>query len=126
MEATRMKAIILDDEPLMLDAFVRMTRNIEDLDIIGKFEYPEDVIEFSEQHSFEIAFLDIQLPGMNGIECAKILKSRMPELLVVFISAYDNYLGRSEQIGGVDYLIKPYNGEVIEKTIEKMRRLLCR
>lgn len=121
-----MKAVILDDEPLMLEAFVRMSKNIKDLDIIGRFEYAEDLIEFSKKQSFEIVFLDIELPGINGIECAKILREGMSKLLVVFISAYDGYVRESNQIGGDDYLVKPYTEETIEKTMEKMRYLIQR
>lgn len=121
-----MRAIILDDEPLMLDAFQRLSKDISDLTIIGKFEYPEDVLEFAETHSFEIAFLDIELPGMNGIECAKKLRERMPELLVVFISAYENYLHESNEIGGDDYILKPYKSDTLEKMMEKMRLLVHR
>ena len=121
-----MRAIILDDEPLMLDAFVRISKDISDLTIVGKFEYPEDVLEFAETNSFEIAFLDIELPGMNGIECAKKLRAKMPELLVVFISAYEEYLHESNEIGGDDYIVKPYKSETLEKMMEKMRLLVRR
>lgn len=121
-----MRGIILDDEPLMLETFVRLSQEIADLTIIGKFEYPEDVLEFAEQHSFEIAFLDIELPGMNGIECAKKLRERMPELLVVFISAYEDYLHESNEIGGDDYILKPYKSDTLEKMMGKMRLLVRR
>lgn len=121
-----MRAVILDDEPLMIEAFVRMSKNIKDLDIVGKFEDSEDLIDFSRSHSFEIAFLDIELPGIDGIECAKMLRKEIPGLLIVFISAYDSYLRESNQIGGDDYLVKPYTEETIEKMMEKMRYLIQR
>ena len=63
---------------------------------------------------------------MDGIECAKELRKKLPEILIVFISAYDDYLWESNQIGGDDYLIKPYKKETIEKTMEKMRLLVRR
>lgn len=121
-----MRAIIVEDEPLMIEAFLRMSKGVEDLNIVGTFESAEEAINFSEKNPFEIAFLDIELPGENGIECAKILREKMPELLVVFISAYDDYLREFNQIGGDDYIIKPYKREIIEKTMEKMRLLVQR
>lgn len=102
-----MRGIIVDDEPLMIEAFKRLSSGIENLKLEGAFESAEEAIEFSENHSFEIAFLDIELPEMNGIECAKALREKMPGILIVFISAYDDYLRESNQIGGDDYIVKP-------------------
>lgn len=121
-----MRAIILDDEPLMIKSFMRLSQNIKDLNVTATFEYAEDVIEYAETHSFEIAFLDIEVSDMSGIECARILKEKMPELLVVFISAYDDYIRDSNQLGGDDYILKPYNEEILEKTMKKMRLLVRR
>ena len=121
-----MRGIIVDDEPLMIEAFKRLSSGIENLKLEGAFESAEEAIEFSENHSFEIAFLDIELPEMNGIECAKALREKMPGILIVFISAYDDYLRESNQIGGDDYIVKPYRKETIEKTMDKMRLLVQR
>lgn len=121
-----MRAIVLDDEPLMISSFMRLSKNIEDLDVTATFEYAEDVIEYAKTHAFEIAFLDIEVSDMSGIECAKILKEKMPELLVVFISAYDDYIHDSNQLGGDDYILKPYNEEILENTMKKMRLLVRR
>lgn len=121
-----MRAIILDDEALMLEAFVRLSKKIEDLNIIGEFEDSEDAINFAKTNSFEIAFLDIEVPGINGIECAKILREKMPNLLIVFISAYDNYLREFNLMGGDDYLLKPYKEETLEIMMKKMRFLVKR
>ena len=121
-----MRAILVEDEPLMIEAFLRMSKDVKDLNVVGTFETAEDAIDFAEDHEFEIAILDIELPGENGIECAKILRKKMPELLVVFISAYDDYLREFNQIGGDDYIVKPYKKETIENMMEKMRVLVKR
>ena len=55
-----MRAVIVEDEPLMIDAFVRMGRDIEDLSIVGKFLTAEDAVKFSQTNSYEAAFLDIR------------------------------------------------------------------
>lgn len=121
-----MRAIVVDDEPFMIKAFLRMSEGIEDLKVLDTFEVAEDAIAFADTQSFEIAFLDIELPGINGIECAKALRKKMPEILIVFISAYDDYLRDSNLIGGDDYIVKPYRKETIERTMEKMRLLVRR
>lgn len=121
-----MRAIIVDDEPIMIRAFLRMTEKIEDLSVIGEFMDAEEAVEYAETNPFEIAFLDIELPGINGIECAKLLRKKMPKVLIVFISAYDSYLRDCNQIGGDDYLLKPYKEETLEIMMEKMRLLAKR
>lgn len=121
-----MRAIVIDDEPIMIRSFMRLSREISDLHVMATFESAEDAVEYAETESFEIAFLDIELPGMNGIECARLLKQKIPGILIVFVSAYDDYLRESNRIGGDDYLLKPYTAETIEKTMEKMRLLVQR
>lgn len=118
-----MRAIIVEDEQLMIDAFMRMSKNIEDLTVAKEFMTAEEAIEYSETNSYEVAFLDIELPGMNGIECAEKLRERMPELIIVFISAYETYLHEFNQIGGDGYLLKPYNEEILMKLMDKIRLL---
>ena len=71
-----MRAIIVEDEQLMIDAFMRQSKNIDDLSIEKTFMTAEDAITYSETNSYEIAFLDIELPGMNGIECARVYRKK--------------------------------------------------
>ena len=118
-----MKAIIVEDESFMMTAFDRMSANIEDLQIVGRFDCAEDAVTFSETDQFELAFLDIELPEMNGIECAKILREKNPELLIVFITAYDSYIRESNQIEADYYLLKPYKEENLRKIMDNMRIL---
>lgn len=121
-----MRAIVVDDEEIMLKSFLRLSKDVKDLNVIGTFAYAEDALEFAETNTFELAILDIELPGVNGIECAKKLRQKMPEILIVFISAYDNYLRDSNQIGGDDYILKPYKTETIERMMDRMRLLVRR
>lgn len=121
-----MRAVIVEDEPVMIRSFIRLSKGIEDLQIIESFEMAEDAIEYLDSHPVEIVFLDIELPGINGIECAKILKQNHPGILIVFVSAYDCYLRESNMLGADDYLLKPYKTEIIEHTMEKMRLLVRR
>lgn len=121
-----MRAIVVDDEPIMIKSFLRLSREVEDLNIVETFEMAEDAVAYAEEKTFEIAFLDIELPGISGIECAKALREKLPGLLIVFVSAYDDYLREFNMIGGDDYLLKPYTTETIENSMSKMRLLVQR
>jgi len=121
-----MRAIIVDDEPLMLKRFARLSADIADLNIVGQFESAEKALAYASEHPFETAFLDVAMPIKNGIELAKELRKSRPGILIVFVSAYDEYLWDFNQIGGDYYIIKPYNREILEMTMERLRLLLQR
>lgn len=115
-----MRAILVDDEPFMLKSFMRYSEGISGINVIAQFESPECALEFAKENVFELALLDIQMPKMSGIELAVKLRELYPQLLVVFISAYDDYVRDSNTIGGDDYIVKPYKRETIERMVGKM------
>lgn len=119
-----MRTIVVDDEEIMIRSFVRKCEDIHEINIIGKFQDAKEAISFSKENQFELAVLDIQLPGMNGIELAKRLQELHPKLLIVFVSAYEDYLRDFNEIGADYYIIKPYKKETVEKMVGKMA-LLC-
>ncbi len=87
-----MRAIIVDDEPIMLRSFMRLSSGIPNLNVIAQFGSGEEAIFFVEKNAVELAILDIRMPVMNGIELAVKLREIRPNLLIVFISAYDEYV----------------------------------
>ncbi len=121
-----MRAIIVDDEPLMIRKFLRLSEGITDLEIVGQFESAGDALDFAGKNRFEAAFLDIEMPAMNGIELARDLRAIDPEIIIVFISAYDDYIWDFNQIGGDYYILKPYTSETLKMAMERLRLLLRR
>lgn len=118
-----MRAIIVDDEPLMVKSFMRLSADIEDLNVVGQLDCGSAAIEFAEHNEIDIAFLDIVMPDITGIETAKRLKELRPDLIIVFISAFDEYIRESNRIGGDYYIVKPYKKEVLESTVARMKLL---
>lgn len=118
-----MRAIIVDDEQIMLKSFMRLSKGISNLNVIAQFESPDEALVFVQKNSVELAFLDIKMPGMNGIELAVHLRNICPNILVVFISAYDEYIRDSNLIGGDYYIVKPYKKETIAMMMQKMQIL---
>lgn len=116
-----MRAIIVDDEQIMLRSFMRLSQGIPNLDVIAQFENPEEALLFAQNNPVELAFLDIKMPGINGIDLAVKLRDIYPNILIVFISAYDEYIRDSNLIGGDYYIVKPYKKETIEMTMKKMQ-----
>lgn len=121
-----MRAIVVDDEPMMLKSFMRLSSGIEDLQVVRTFEAPEDALEFVKTNSVEIAFLDVEMPTMSGIQLAKELRAIKPDILIVIISAYGEYIKDSNIIGADYYIVKPYKHETLEMMMNRMRLLVKR
>ena len=115
-----MRAILVDDEPIMLRSFMRCSADIPQLNVVAQFQSAEEAILYAQENTFELALLDVCLPGMNGIDLAVRLREIHPGLLVVFISAFDSYIRNFNEIGGDYYILKPYKRETILMMAEKM------
>lgn len=111
-----MNCIIIDDEPLARDAIEMLISQTEDLDLIGSFSSPETVKDFIENNTVELVFLDIQMPGVNGIEFARTIPK---ETFVIFTTAYSEFATDSYEVDAIDYLIKPVKLERFKKAVEK-------
>jgi two-component system, LytTR family, response regulator len=121
-----MRAILVDDEAIMLRSFMRNSAGIPQLNVVAQFQSAEEAIAYAEENVFELALLDVCLPGMDGIELAVRLRELYPSLLVVFISAFDEYIRNFNEIGGDYYIVKPYKKETIQMMVEKMSMLVER
>ncbi len=121
-----MRAIIVDDESLMVRKFVRMTEDIADLSIVGSFTDPEEALAFARAHQIDAAFLDIEMPGANGIDLARELRALRSDIVVVFVTAHESYVHESNVIGGDYYLLKPYSKDMLLKMMANLRLIAQR
>ena len=118
-----MKTIIVDDEAIMLRKFKRIGENVQDIELVGSFEDGATAIEYMRENPVDLAFLDIEMPVMNGIELAKKLREMRPDILIVFLTAYDEYIRECNEIGGDYYLIKPYSEKTLNLAMDRLRIL---
>lgn len=87
-----LKVINVDDELIGIKSFEKIIRDIDDADYLGGFDNPFKVIEFAKNNPIDVAFLDIEMPEMNGIELAKELKKIDINIQIVFVTGYVNML----------------------------------
>ena len=120
------RAIIVDDEPLMVRKFVRLAKNISDLDVVGHFTDAENAIAFSRDNEIEAAFLDVEMPDMDGFELAHRLKEIRSDVLIVPVTAYESYIFEANRVGVDYYVVKPYTTEVLEKMMGRLRLIAGR
>lgn len=113
------RALIAEDEPhLAAHLASRLKALWPELDIVAQVGNGGDALEFIQRERPDIAFLDIRMPVMNGLEVAERL--RVPCRLV-FVTAYDQYAVAAFEHAAVDYLLKPISDERLKITIERLR-----
>ncbi len=119
-----MRTIVVDDEPWMLKRFSIECEGIPDVQLLGSFKSPLQALEFAKENRVELAFLDVEMPGMNGLELAAKLREITPELIVIFISAYESYMAEAFKSQTADYYImKPYDHGDVESAVNRARLL---
>lgn len=113
-----MNCIIVDDEPLGRKAIELLVEDSPSLTLCGSFGDATTAGRFMQSSPVELVFLDIKMPGVNGLEFARSIPS---ETLVIFITAYAEYALDSYEVDAIDYLVKPIETERFKRAVEKAR-----
>lgn len=114
-----MQLLIVDDEPL---ALARLTRLLTSLGYtsITQASNAAEAIELALHRTFDIAFLDISMAEMDGIELGYALRYHHENLAIIYQSAHEDYALKAFDVGAVDYLLKPYTAEALERAISRV------
>lgn len=115
-------AIVVDDEIAALNRFERIASNDQRLTIDGKFLYVEDAVAFIKKNPVDIAFLDIEMPEMNGLELAERLMEVDSYIRVIFVTAYNQYALEAFRAHAIGYLLKPLDVTEFTEQIDLLYR----
>jgi DNA-binding LytR/AlgR family response regulator len=122
-ESGRVTAVIADDEPLLRAQLrSRLARLWPELAIVHEMENGKEVEAVIQRHMPQFFFLDIHMPGVNGLEAARLIG---PRAHVVFVTAYDEYAVEAFERGAIDYVLKPFNEERLAMTVTRLRQRLA-
>lgn len=115
-------AVIADDEPLLRAQLrARLARLWPELAIVHEMANGRDVEAVLERHHPRLFFLDIHMPGVNGLDAAKAIAGRAH---VVFVTAFDEYAVEAFERGAVDYVLKPFDEERLALTVRRLQERL--
>ncbi|MFA9275431.1 MAG: LytR/AlgR family response regulator transcription factor [Candidatus Aquirickettsiella gammari] len=120
---TKITAMIVDDEaPMRAHLRSKLKQAWPELMIVTEAANGILAIEEAEQHHPHIIFLDIRMPGKNGIEAAAQLAQHS---LIIFVTAYDEYAIQAFERGAMDYLLKPIDTERLQQTCQRLQQRLA-
>lgn len=115
-----MKILIVDDEELARSRLQRMLTSIDNsYDILHAMNATEALSAVDEE-SYDLIFLDVNMPGMNGLELGYEIKYANPNSAIIFQTAYEEHALKAFDIGAVGYLVKPYSIEQLQQTLQRV------
>jgi two-component system LytT family response regulator len=117
-----MRTLIVDDELPARERLRRMLAEIETVEIVGEAESGVQAVEMIEEKKPDLVLLDIQMPGLDGFGVIEALAAPPP---IIFVTAYDEYAIRAFEVNALDYLLKPFSRERLERAVHRAQEALA-
>lgn len=117
-----LKVILVDDEDWCLKELFGILIKV-DVEVIGAYSYAHEALADVDSDRPDIAFIDVLMPGMNGLDLAKKLKIRQPDMKVVLMSEKEDYARHAFDIGVDDYILKPVREERVRQTLVRASQI---
>ncbi|WP_152655665.1 LytTR family DNA-binding domain-containing protein [Oceanobacillus sp. CFH 90083] len=119
-----MHVLIVDDEPYNREELKHLLCSFSKVQSIKEAESGEEAIMKTIQHHPDVIFLDVEMPKVSGMEVAKAIQELKKPPLVVFATAYPQFAVEAFRYDAVDYLLKPYDEEQLEETMQRLEKKL--
>jgi two-component system LytT family response regulator/two-component system response regulator LytT len=117
-----LSALIIDDEQLARDELNYLLKHVDGINVVAQGKNGVEAIHLIREHSPDLVFLDVQMPGLDGFGVIKKLldkKVAMPQF--IFATAFDQYAVKAFEVNAIDYLLKPFDKKRVAQAIEKVK-----
>jgi DNA-binding LytR/AlgR family response regulator len=122
MPKATVTAVIAEDEALLRSALLEQLQQAwPQLQVVAECEDGASALEAIDEHQPDVAFLDIRMPGLTGLEVAGATTQASPGTQIVFVTAYDQYAIDAFDRGAIDYLLKPIAAERLAATVQRLK-----
>jgi DNA-binding LytR/AlgR family response regulator len=116
------KCVVAEDENLLREALLEQLHQVwPALEIVASCDDGAHALEAIIEHQPDIVFLDIRMPGLNGIEIAQAMQESSPHTQIVFVTAYDQYAIEAFEKGAIDYLLKPVSYDRLSAAVQRIQ-----
>ena len=123
MSGVAATALVADDEPLLREHLVaHLARQWPALRVVAQARNGREALDLFDQHQPTVAFLDVHMPGLNGIEAARGMAGRCE---LVFVTAFEQYAVQAFEHGALDYVVKPFDEARLAATVQRLQRRLA-
>jgi len=120
-----LSTLIVDDEQLARDELAYLLKSVGDVEVIAQGKNGVEAVNLIKEHTPDLVFLDVQMPGLDGFGVIKRLidkKVALPQ--IVFATAFDQYAVKAFEVNAVDYLLKPFDKKRVAMAVQKARKNL--
>lgn len=115
------KVLLADDEPAMRLVLRKMIEKTDGFAVAGEARDGEEAVELAASLLPDVVFLDVEMPGLSGIEAARAIAEKVPGAAIIIATAHAQYMPEAFEVYAADYLIKPFKAERLQQTLAKLR-----
>lgn len=118
------RVVIADDQEGMRMILRKMIERAEGFTLCAEADNGTDALALVEQYKPQVCFLDVEMPGMTGLECAKAIQDTDPHTIIIFATAHDDYMAQAFEVYAFDYMVKPFKLERVMQTLSRIREAM--
>ncbi len=125
MPTTNISTLVVDDEKPARDELIYLLKGFPEIELVGQGKNGVEALSLIKEHSPDLVFLDVQMPGLDGFGVIKKLvdrKLRVPH--IIFATAYDHYAVQAFEVSAIDYVLKPFDKARLAKAISRAKKVL--
>ena len=116
-----MRVMICDDEVGMRLVLRRLIESVEGFEVCAEASDGEEAVLLFSELKPDAVFLDVQMPKIDGVECARRIQDLNPRTAIIFATAHESYMSDAFSVYAFDYLLKPFKGERVVETLNRLR-----
>src|SRR2546423_8676911 len=117
--------LIVDDEKPAREELLFLLKAFPDIHVVAQGKNGLEAVTLIKEHSPDLVFLDVQMPGLDGFGVIKkLLDRKIPLPKIVFATAFDQYAVKAFEVNAVDYLLKPFDKKRVAQSVQKVRGLI--
>ncbi|HPZ43117.1 MAG TPA: LytTR family DNA-binding domain-containing protein [Bacillota bacterium] len=119
----KLKALIVDDEYPARQELRYALSGMDNVEIVGEATNAQEALALIKALDYQILFLDISMPGMSGLELGAVIQELPRQPYIIFVTAFDEYAVSAFEVNAVDYILKPFEPQRLQKAIDKVIKL---
>ncbi len=116
----QLKVLVADDDDGMRLVIKRLLEKTEGFELCGEAKNGRDALALFERERPQVVFLDVEMPEMDGVECARQIFDTDPRVTILFATAHEHYMKEAFEVYAFDYLVKPFRVERVKETLAKV------